>query len=110
MSILGTIVSDFKKAGEDVKNFLTKASSDAPAIVQAVGKDAAAVEQIVENYLPGSTKAIATFNTLGDTVAQAVEDAGPAATANGLNVPLSESLINDIKAVIASAKAAAKTV
>ena len=110
MSILGTIVSDFKKAGEAVEDFVIKAAGDAPAVVTAVTKDAAAVETIVEAYLPGSKAAITLFNTLGDTVAQAVEDAGPAAGANGLNVTFTEAVINDVKAVIAAAKAASKVV
>jgi hypothetical protein len=106
MSVLGTIVSDLKKAGEDVKNFLVKVAGDAPAIVQTVVADESAIAPVIEEFVPGSTTAINVANSLLDKVAQAVEDAGPAATANGLSVSLDQAIVNDIKAVIAAAKAA----
>lgn len=106
MSVLGTIVSDLKKAGEDVKNFIVKVAGDAPAVIQTIADDEAAIAPIIEAFVPGSAAAIKLGNTLLDAVAQAVEDAGAAATGNGLSVPLDQAIVNDVKAVIAAAKAA----
>jgi hypothetical protein len=106
MSILGTAVSDLKKAGEDVKNFILKVAGDAPAVVQEIATDAAAVTPVIEAFVPGSTAAINLGNTLLDKVAQAVEDAGTAAGGNGLSVSFDETVVADVKAVIAAAKAA----
>ena len=110
MSVLGTIVSDLKKAGEDVKNFIVKVADDAPAIVATIAADEEKIAPVIEAFLPGSAAAINLGNTLLDKIAQAVEDAGPAAGASGLSVSLDQTIVNDVKAVIAAAKAAfAKT-
>jgi hypothetical protein len=106
MSKLGTLVSDFKTGAEDVKAFILKVAGDAPAIVQTVAKDAALLTPVLEAFVPQSTTAIALSNTLLDQVGQAVEDAGPAAGANGLSVTLDQTVVADVKAVIAAAKAA----
>jgi len=104
---LGTLVSDFKKDAEAVKNFIVKIAGDAPAVVAAVTKDEAAIVPVLEAFLPKSSTAISLGNTLLDAVAQAVEDAGPAAGSSGLFVPLDQTVVSDVRAVIAAAKAAA---
>jgi hypothetical protein len=104
MSKLGTIVSDFKRAGEAIKSFLTRAAADAPKVVAEVAADEELLVPIIEKYLPQSTTAINLGNKLFDTVAQAVEDAGEAAGANGLTVSLDEQTVNDVKSIIAAAK------
>ena len=103
---LGTIVSDLKKAGEDVKNFILKVAGDAPAVLQTVVADEAALAPVIEAFVPGSTTAINLANSLLDSVANAVEEAGTAAGANGLSVSFDQTVVNDVKAVIAAAKAA----
>jgi hypothetical protein len=105
MSILGTIVSDLKKAGEDIKSFLIKVADDAPAIMQKVTADEGMIAPVIESFLPGSALVIGLGNTLLDKIAQAVEDAGPAAAANGLVVQLDQTEVADIQAAIAAAKA-----
>jgi hypothetical protein len=106
---LGSIVSDLKKAGESVKAFILKIAGEAPTIVADVVADEQKLAPIIEQFVPGSAAAIALGNSLLDKVAQAVEDAGAAATTNGLMVSLDQAIINDIKAVIAAAKSAAKS-
>ena len=106
MSVLGTLVSDFKKAGDDVKAFVLRAAEAAPAAVATVVKDEAAVSKVVEAFVPGSTAVITLANTLLDLVANAVEAAGSAAGANGLSVSLDQATVASVKAVIATAKAA----
>jgi hypothetical protein len=110
MSKLGTLVSDFKKGAEDVKNFLVKAAGEAPAVVQTVVSDEEKIAPVIEEFVPGATSAIAIGNTVLDTVAQAVEDAGDAAGANALNVSFDQKVVADVKALIAAAKAAAAKV
>jgi hypothetical protein len=107
---LGTLVSDFKKGAEDVKNFFIKVAGDAPAVVQTIVTDETAIAPVIEQFLPGSAAVINLGNTLLDSIVQAVEDAGPAAGANGLSVSLDQTIVNDVKAVIAAAKAAAASV
>jgi hypothetical protein len=107
MSKLGTLVSDFKKGAESVKLFVEKIGSEAPAIVQDVVNDEAKIAPVIEAFAPGSTAVITLGNTVLDTVAQAVEDAGTAAGSNALNVSFDQKLVADVKAVIAAAKAAA---
>jgi hypothetical protein len=106
MSTLGTLVSDFKKAGTDVKDFLIKVAGEAPTIVAKVTTDAEAVVPVIEAFLPGSTDVINLGNKLLDLVAQAVEDAGAAAEKDGLAVQLDKTVVADMQAIIAAAKAA----
>jgi hypothetical protein len=104
---LGTIVSDLAKAGQDVKNFFLKVAKDAPAAVQDVTADVNALAPVIEAFVPGSAAAINLGESLLDKIAQAVEDAGAAAGANGLTVSLDQATVTAVKAVIASAKTAA---
>lgn len=106
MSVLGTIVSDLKKAGHDIKFFFLKVAGDAPAVMSAIAKDEAAIAPVIEAFIPGSAKAIQVSDTVLNAVAQAVEDAGAAAGSNALNVSLDQSVVADVKLVIAAAKAA----
>lgn len=110
MSILGTLVSDFKTAATDVKDFLLKAAGEAPAIVTDVVTNAEKVTPVIEAFLPGSAAVITMANTLLDVVAQAVEDLGAAAAKDGLAVTLDEQVVADMKAIIAAAQAAKKAV
>jgi len=104
MSLISGIISDLKKAGTDVKDFVEKIAGDAPAVVQTVLADAGSIANVVEAFVPGSTAAINTTENVFGLVAQAIEDAGPAASANGLSVSLDKSVVADIQAVIAAAK------
>ena len=104
---LGTLVSDFKNAALDVKNWIIKQADSAPKVVADIAADAAKIEPVIEAFLPSSTTAISLFNTVGDQIAQAVEDTGTAAESNGLTVSFDQAVVNDFKAVIAAAKAAA---
>jgi hypothetical protein len=110
MSVLGTLVSDFKKGAEDVKSFLEKVANGAPAVAAKIITDVNAISPVVEAFVPGSTAAFVLGNTLIDQVAQAVEDAGAAAEANGINVAFDKNVVADMQAIIASAKLAASKV
>lgn len=108
MSILGTLVTDFKKDAGKVKSFLLKIAGDAPAVVAVVVADEQKVAQVLEAFLPQSAVAFQVADQIINLVAQAVEDAGPASAANGLVVKFDQAVVNDVKAVIAAAKLAAK--
>ena len=106
MSKLGTLVSEFKKVGLDIRTELEKLAVSAPKVVADVMADEAKLAPILETFVPGSAVAIAWGNNLMDAVAQAIEDAGTAAGSSGLSVSLDQQLVTDGKAVIAAAKTA----
>ena len=106
MSVLGTLVSDFKNDALKVRNFIIKVAGEAPAVVAAVAADEAKLAPVIEQFIPGSAAVVNLSNTLLDHVAQAVEDAGEAAGSSGLSVSLDQAVVNDVKAVIAAAKSA----
>jgi hypothetical protein len=106
MSKLGTLVSDFKKIGSDIKSALEKVAGSAPGVIATVMADEAKIAPVIESFLPGSAVAITWGNNLMDAVAQAIEDAGAAAGSSGLSVSLDQQLVTDGKAVIAAARTA----
>jgi len=106
MSILGTLFTDFKKVGGEVKTWFEKAAVEAPVVVSGISTVEQAVKPVLEGLLPNSQKAFDVTDTVMNQVAQAVEDLGQASASNGLNVQLNEGVVTDIRAVIASAKAA----
>lgn len=103
---LGTLVSDFRKAGGAIKSFLVKIADGAPAVVATIVADEEKIAPVIEAFIPGSAAAFSVADSLLNKVAQAIEDAGPAATANGLQVSLDQAIVKDIEAIIAAAKAA----
>jgi hypothetical protein len=104
------IVTKFVAAAKDFKAAVLKAANKAPAILNDVEKDAPEVEALVELAFPGSAAveqaALAAFETILD----AVEAAGPAASANGLSVSLDKNLVASVQAVIPAVKAVAAKV
>ena len=106
-NVLGTIVSDLAKAGNEVKSWFEKGAADAPAIVATVTADEEKIAPVIEAFLPGSATAFNLAMKLLDGAAQVVEDAGEAASANALNVQLDTQTVADLKTVIAAAKASA---
>ncbi len=92
--------------GKDVKDFIEKVAGDAPAVMQTVTADAAAVAPVLEAFVPKSTSVIASALNIADLVGDAVEAAGPAAGANGLSVTLDQAAVADVQAIIAAAKSA----
>ena len=101
---LGTLVTDFKKVGDKIKDAILKAAGEAPTVVKDAQTLETALEPVIETLAPGSTKTINVINNTANAVAQAVEDAGPAASANGLSVTLNQQEVADWQAVIAAAK------
>lgn len=104
ISLKGT-VSKLVAAAKDFKAAILKAAEDAPAIAADVEKDAPEVAGVVELAFPGAAAIEETSLAAFEVIAQAVEDAGPAASANGLSVTLDRTLIADIQAVLPKLKA-----
>jgi hypothetical protein len=107
MSLIGTLVTDFKNEAVKVKSFLQKLEGEVPTIVADVTADEAKLVPVIEAFIPGSTKAIAVADDVFNKIAQAVEDAGEAAGSSGLSVLLDQTVVADVKAVITAAKAKA---
>lgn len=94
-------------AAKDFKVAILKAAAEAPVIVADVDKDAPEVEALVELAFPGAAALETTALSVFETIAGAVEAAGPAASSNGLSVSLDKTLIADIQGVLPALKALA---
>jgi hypothetical protein len=100
----GHAAQDIVKVAKAIKSGLVRAGAEAPQILADIEKQAPLIEQLTSLAAPefASIEQLA-FNGLG-VLAQSVEDAGAAANANGLNISLDQTLVNDIKAVLPSLK------
>lgn len=99
------IVSKLVGAAKDFKAGILKAAEATPAIVGDVEKDAPEVEALVELAFPGATALEQTALNAFEVIADAVEAAGPTASANGLSVSLDKALIADVQGVLPALKA-----
>jgi hypothetical protein len=99
------IVAKLVAGAKDFKSDILKAAEDAPAIVADVDKDAPEVEALVELAFPGAAAIEQTALAAFESIATAVEAAGPTASANGLSVSLDKALIADIQSVLPALKA-----
>jgi hypothetical protein len=101
------VVSKLVAAAKDFKAEVLKAAEKAPTIAAEVEKDAPEVEALVQLAFPGAAAIEMTALAAFEAICTAVEDAGPAASANGLSVSLDKALIADVQAAIPALKAAA---
>jgi hypothetical protein len=99
------LVSKLVAGAKDFKAEVLKAAEKAPAIVADVDKDAPEVEALVELAFPGAAAIEQTALAAFEAIAQAVEDAGPAASANGLSVSLDKTMVADVQAALPALKA-----
>lgn len=94
------IVSAFIADAKKFKSAVITAAQVAEKAVVVVSKDAPEVEQLVNlafpQYAPIEAAALSVF----EAVAGAVEDAGTAASANGISVSLDQTLIQDIQKLL----------
>ena len=98
------IVSKLVAGAKAFKSDVLKAAEKAPAIVADVQKDAPEVEALIELAFPGAAAIEQTAIRAFELIADAVEAAGPAATANGLSVALDKELIAAVEAVLPAVK------
>jgi hypothetical protein len=88
-----------------VKNAILGIQAAVPAITAELQKVAPTVEALSEMIMPGSAGFEAHLVDVWSTVASAVDAAGNAATANGINVQLDQALVDAIKTFIPTVKA-----
>ena len=99
------VVAKLVAAAKDFKSDILKAAEKAPAIAADVEKDAPEVEALVALAFPGAA-AIEQAALVGfEAICDAVEAAGPAASANGLSVSLDKTLIASVQSVLPALKA-----
>ena len=99
------IVSKLVAGAKDFKSAVLKAAEEAPVIAGSVAKDAPEVAALVELAYPGAAPIEQAALSAFEVLAQAVEDAGTAAGANGLSVSFDQTVIADVKAVLPALKA-----
>jgi hypothetical protein len=99
------IASKIVAAAKDFKSAILKAAEEAPVIAADVQKDAPEVEALLDLAFPGAAAIEQVSLSAFEALADAVEAAGPAASANGLSVTLDKTLIADIQASLPALKA-----
>jgi hypothetical protein len=102
MSIVSTIDNDAKKViafAAWIKSKLVEAGKDAPEILQDVSTDVTKAGQFVDQFFPNEARLVDFALALGPKVGAAIEAAGSAALANGLNVSLDAVTVKDLKAI-----------
>jgi hypothetical protein len=99
MSVFSTAFQDLKKAATVFKKWILTAASDAPKVVADIQKAEPTIEGITALFAPGAEKFEQVAINLLEIVGSAVDQAGAAASANGISVTLDAQLITDAKAV-----------
>lgn len=96
----GHAAADIVKVGKAIKAAVVRAAAEAPALVDDLQKAAPTIEGLTALAAPQfvAVEQMA-FNAVG-VIAKAVEDAGPAALANGVVVSLDKAFITDMKAIL----------
>lgn len=95
----------FLKIGQAIKGAVLKISNEMPAVQAEIAKVAPTVEALSEKLLPGSAAFEQHLLDVWGVAANAVKAAGDAAAANGVSVPLDQSLIADIKGFLPQVEA-----
>jgi hypothetical protein len=95
----------FLAIGRAIKSGIAKAVGAEPKIQAAITQIAPTLEGVSEMLLPGSAQFEAHLLDVWGVVANGVKDAGAAATANGLNLTLDQTIINDVKKFLPAVEA-----
>jgi len=94
-----------KRAALAVKNEILKIAGEAPAVMADLQKAAPTVEGITNLVLgPGATAIETVAMDVFGVVAKAIEDAGSAATNNGLSLSLDAQIVADVQAILPTVK------
>lgn len=91
--------------GKAIKNGIAKAAGEEPAIAAAIAAVAPTAEALSNLLVPGSGSFEAHLLDVYGVVANGVKDAGAASAANGINITLDETLVNDIKTFLPQVEA-----
>jgi|HubBroStandDraft_1064217.scaffolds.fasta_scaffold505869_1 hypothetical protein len=99
MSFFSSAFQDLKKAATVFKNWILTAASDAPKVVADIQKAEPTIEGITALFAPGAEKFEEVAINLLEVVGSAIDQAGAAASANGISVTLDAQLIAEAKTV-----------
>ena len=100
MSVFTTVAHDMVSGAKALKSEILKVIGEAPVVIKKIEANAPEIESLTSLVFPGAAAIEqASLNVL-TVVANAIHDAGDAASAKGLNVNFDQTLINDIKALI----------
>jgi hypothetical protein len=99
MSFFSSAFQDLKKAATVFKNWILTAASDAPKVVADIQKAEPTIEGITALFAPGAEKFEQVAINLLEVVGSAIDQAGAAASANGISVTLDAQLIAEAKTV-----------
>ena len=110
MSLITTLSHAYAVAISDIKKVANFVETRALPVLEAVKADAPAVEAVTALVCPQLANIERVGEAVLGVVIQAIEDAGTAVGAGGLNVSLDAALVADIKAILPAIKAAAKPV
>jgi hypothetical protein len=99
-NFFGTVAKDLVGFAKKLKAGILTVAKDAPKVIADIQKDEGAIEDLTGFLAPGAVQVEElAFNALG-VLAHAVEDAGAAALANGLDVTLDQALVSDIRTLL----------
>jgi hypothetical protein len=104
MSFAG-VAKKIVEALRDVKKAIVKAANEAPVVMKVIEETAPEVEAISNLILPGAGEVEAAGLLVLEALAGAIEAAGGAAGANGLNVTLDAEIVAAVGKVIPTLKA-----
>jgi len=104
MSLITTVDHAYAAAAKDVVSAATFVQSKVIPALQKANAQAATIEAVTGLVSPAAANVErAAFAVLG-AVIKAVEAAGSAVTAGGLNVQLDATLVSDVKAIVPAVK------
>ena len=99
-SVFTTVAHDIVSGAKAFKAGLLNVVGEAPVVMNAITANAPEVEALTALVFPGAVQIETAGLNLLTQVANAIKDAGDAATANGLSVTFDQNLIGDVKALI----------
>ena len=105
MSVTFTgVLAELKVGYEKVKSAVVKAAAEASKVAGIVAADAPEVEAIASLVYPKAGSAIQLGVSVAEKLATVVEAGGTAAESNLLSLSNDQSLVDDVKALIAALK------
>jgi hypothetical protein len=99
---IATLETDALKIAADVKAGIEDAAGDAVKLATFLENNSAKITALANLAGPGAAKATQVGASLLNLAITAVQGAGSAAGANGVNLSLDTAAIADVKAVIAA--------
>lgn len=106
---LGKVAHAFVVGAAKVKAAVIWAAGQEPKIAAEVAAVEAVANSLINQVYPGADVVAVAIEGVFGHILDAVEKAGPAAGANGMDVTLDTALVNAVKAALPIVKAQAQT-